>query len=352
VLGDDDPRFALYANFPGWQVGAWAVVQRESHRLGLTNDNDDIRYVFHFAYSAMKPHTLGLDVQYSRYRFNGASGQSREGQKSDVVLILPSYTGTFGPVYALVQFNIAAGTAESTNATGNIDYDVFAWSAIGYFEADLGIVRPFVGILYGTGDDDPTDRDLEGFATSNLTDIGLFSGASHLGWATTTQSLGNRTVVCPARAAICGGNNEFLHTTGNPWNDRQGNTAHTIGGVSAIQSAYSNPGTLKIPVGLHILPVKGHRVTLAYIYVGVEDTAIFETGGASIDKSMYHEFMGVWNWTLNRHFDIRLAGSISVPADGVKDIARTETSCGPTGTTACEGEDPALQASVRFRARF
>jgi hypothetical protein len=309
-----------------------------------------MRYVFHFAYNAMKPHAIGLDVEYSRYRFTGASGQSREGQKQDSVIIMPSYTGMFGPVYALIQFAIVAGSAESTNATGNIDYDIFSWAAIGYLEVDLGMVRPFVGILYGSGDDDATDTDLEGFATNPQTDIGLFSGAGggRLAWASTSQALGNRTVVCPARAAACGGNTEFLHTTGNPWNDRPARTVHT-----GIQSAYSGPGTFKIPVGLHILPVRGHKITLAYIYSGVDDTATMEArAGVSIDEAMYHEVMGEWNWTLNRHFDIRLAGSISIPADGVKDLAATETSCGPTGTTACEGEDPALQASVRFRARF
>ena len=42
-------------------------------------------------------------------------------------------------------------------------YDIFAGGVVAYAEADLGIVRPFVGLVYGSGDGDPTDNKLHGF---------------------------------------------------------------------------------------------------------------------------------------------------------------------------------------------
>jgi hypothetical protein len=46
LVSDDDPRFALFGDFGNVGVMAAAVIQRESQRLGLENDNDFIYYTF------------------------------------------------------------------------------------------------------------------------------------------------------------------------------------------------------------------------------------------------------------------------------------------------------------------
>jgi hypothetical protein len=46
LIGDNDPRIAFFGGFGDFDVTAAAVVQYESQRLGLTNDNDLIYYTF------------------------------------------------------------------------------------------------------------------------------------------------------------------------------------------------------------------------------------------------------------------------------------------------------------------
>ena len=68
---------------------------------------------------------------------------------------------------------------------------------------------------------------------------------------------------------------------------------------------------------------------------------------------MYHEVGGYWQWDVNPHFDIRLAGSIGIPGGGYKDLARL-ADCNPNvaGVRPCAGNDLALRGEVHFRARF
>src|SRR5919202_1036565 len=119
LVGDDDPRFALFGEFGDFDVMAAAVIQYESQRLGLENDNDLIYYTFSAGYN-LKPHRFQLDVVYMRDRFAGAdlafprtmgSGIGFQGQKSDSVLAMLSWSGQLGPIRALLQANGIAGRA-------------------------------------------------------------------------------------------------------------------------------------------------------------------------------------------------------------------------------------------------
>src|SRR6266511_5351508 len=123
LVSDDDPRFALFGDFGNIGVMAAAVIQYESQRLGLENDNDFIYYTFSGWYD-LKPHKFQLDVTYFRDRFTGAdtqlswrpstaSGFGFQGQKFDSVLLMASWSGVVGPVRALVQGNILTGTAHN-----------------------------------------------------------------------------------------------------------------------------------------------------------------------------------------------------------------------------------------------
>ncbi len=69
LLGDDDPRFAVYITpSPDLELHVSAVVQTESQRLGLANDNDDIYYTFGAGYRGMKGHHFRLDAAFHRWR--------------------------------------------------------------------------------------------------------------------------------------------------------------------------------------------------------------------------------------------------------------------------------------------
>jgi len=407
LIGDDDPRFALFGEFGDFDLMAAAVIQNEAQRLGLQNDNDFVYYTFSAGYN-LKPHRLQLDVTYFRDRWSGAdlAGTTTtrtgdpmtpftyEGQQYDSVLIMGSWSGRVGPVRGLLQGNVLTGTARG--GTGRIpgslppgtipgrSYDILAFAAVAYAEVDLGVVRPFVGLVFGTADGDPTDDRLRGFATLPQGEITLITGTpffSHLD--TSPAFAGRRDYGCPGRfnglpsrfggvagnrsavgtfvtaASAAGGFGECNHTVGNPFNDRLGRPSHP-----GINTTYSNPGTLVIPAGLKVFPVKGHEITGWYVYRGMIDTRLLELAfapelaGRSIRKDIYHELGGYWQWTLNPHFDFRLAGGIGIPAGAFRDLARLANcnTVGPGGVgtpfRACEGEDVALRGEARFRARF
>src|SRR5262252_5979529 len=97
LIADNDPRFAVFGDFGDFDVQAAAVVEFESQRLGLTNDNDLIYYTFGVGYN-LKPHRFQLDVTYFRDRFSGADTQAGgvatqgfRGQKTDSVMIAGSW---------------------------------------------------------------------------------------------------------------------------------------------------------------------------------------------------------------------------------------------------------------------
>ena len=122
---------------------------------------------------------------------------------------------------------------------------------------------------------------------------------------------------------------------------------------------YSNPGTLVVAPGLRVFPLKGHELDGWYVYRSMVDTTLLERAfapelaGRSIGKSQIHELGGFWQWTLNPHFDIRLSGNLAWLAGGFKDIARlADCNLQVAGLQSCRGNDLALKAEARFRARF
>ena len=339
-----------------------------------------------------------MDVAWFRDRFFGADTQAVgcdrtdigcTGQKSDSVWIDASWTGRLGPVRALLQGNLIVGTAKG--GTGGLpagvqpgqDYDIFAGSVIGYVELDLGVVRPFVLGVYGSPDGNPRDRQLRGFgdvqpqgdSTQWATDmLGHFDRSSAAG--------GRRDYSCPARlrgvrnaapannpyaigtdVTEAGGgptnaaSGECYHGVSNLWNSRLGRQSHV-----GIVTTYSNPGTVMGSVGARTFPLKGHEITGFFTYRAVANNNLLEAAFApeiqagvirQIRKSLYYELGGFWMWTINPHFDIRVAGNVAKAADGSRDLAHL-ADCDPSPTVrrTCAAETVALRGDVRFRARF
>jgi hypothetical protein len=280
-----------------------------------------------------------------------------QGQKLDVVTIAPSWGGSFGILSALLQFYVELGSADSSNLAvvpgSNRDFDVFAWAAIAYLEADLGVVKPFIGVVYGTGDNDPSDTDLSGFHhLPNAQNSSSITGTPRFSHLDRAVAFGSRDIHTPALAAgtngVFGGGGQFGHSVGNPFNDRLGNRAHP-----GLNTTLSNPGVIEPFVGVQVFPVQSHEVDLVYLYRAMATSATIDTAlGVPISNSLYHEVNVQWQWTLSRHFDFRLAGSVVLPADGAKDIARTSTTFPCTAAAPCSGDDPLWYGEARFRARF
>src|SRR5262249_20113495 len=158
---------------------------------------------------------------------------------------------------------------------------------------------PFLGVIWGTADGDPTDHKLRGFSPQPHNTTTQLTGTTWFAHLDTSNALSARDYACPGRfqglgvnpalpgvavAANPGAPNiagrsgtqvastdprrvrageqnpyasgievtqsspgagfaECGHTVTNPYNDRLGNTSHL-----GIFSALSNPGTLLIPV--------------------------------------------------------------------------------------------------------
>jgi hypothetical protein len=147
----------------------------------------------------------------------------------------------------------------------------------------------------------------------------------------------------------------------SPFNDRLANNSHL-----GINTTLGNPGTLLLPIGIRVFPLKGYEINGWYMYRAMLDTTALRAafapelaarGMTTIRKGEYQEIGGSVLWTLNPNFDIRLAGNIAIPLGGDIDLAHL-ANCNPGGAGAyvtsarCGGHDPALHAEARFRARF
>ena len=186
----------------------------------MTNDNDLVYYTFRAVYN-LRPHRFGFDVVYFRDRFAGADTAVTgfrtgacgwTGQKIDSVWIDASWSGRLGPVRALVQGNALVGTARGSTVRGsgstglpasvfqNVDYDIFAGGGMAYVEVDLGIVRPFIGAIYGSGDGDPTDRRLQGFQAQSVSDSTQVTSTGFFDQLDTSSTFALRDYSCPARS--------------------------------------------------------------------------------------------------------------------------------------------------------
>jgi hypothetical protein len=346
VLGDDDPRFAAFLDLGKLQLSVAAVIQTESLRIGLTNDNDDVYYTAG-AIVDLTPITVGLDVAYFRFRFAGATGLPFEGQENDTVLIMPSVTGEFGIVSFLVQPMLVWGEAEGGAVGGGRDFDVFGYGGIAQVELNLGVVRPLLAVVFGSGDDDVGDRDLNAFSPLPSGEITLTTGSKYFGVFDISPSWGGRDVFPPAVVNL-GSGFEFMHSVGNPWGDR-------INPEDDIATTYANAGVLLLAPAVQIFPFQGHELDLYYIYRQVIESEPLEvlSGVDNVDEVMSHEFGLLYTWAPNPHFDFRVFGALVLPSDGIEDIASAQDCDFDTaGVQSCDGEDIALYGQVRFRARF
>jgi hypothetical protein len=395
LVGDDDPRIALFADFGDFDAMAAAVMQYSGQRLGLENDNDLIYYTFSAGYN-LKPHRFQLDVFYFRDRFAGAdlsfprttgNGIGFQGQESDAVMLSASWSGRLGPVRGLLQADGVFGRAHGGTAglpgfpagvASQRAYDILAGAAVAYVEADLGLARPFVAFVIGTPDGDPTDRKLRGFAPASWQDVTQITGVSWFEHLDTSTNFAGRDYACPARfqgvrqtanaltgplaiggSVSTGGGTGFecSHSVTNPFNQRLGASSHL-----GIFSTYSNPGTLVIAPGVKVYPAKGHEIVGGYVYRGMLNTSLLERAfrvgvdpgfTGKFDKAQVHEVWAYWQWTLNPYFDIRLAGNAGFLGEGFLDLAKL-SDCNQQlpGFQGCTGKTTALKAEARFRARF
>jgi hypothetical protein len=300
------------------------------------------------------------------------------------VMLSASWSGQFGPVRGLFQAMGVVGRARGGTAglpgfptdVSQRGYDILAGGAVAYGEVELGIVRPFLGAIFGTPDNNATDRHLRGFAPASWSDVTQITGTTWFSHLDTSTNFAGRDYSCPARSqgvrttapagnplaigtAVLGGNGGFEcnHSVSNPYNQQLGSPSHL-----GIISTYSNPGTLMITPGVKVNPLRGHELVGWYIYRAMLNSTLLEQAfivgtdpgyPGKFDLTQIHEFGGYWQWTLNPYFDIRLAGNAAFLGEGYKQLANlSDCNTQLAGFQSCGGKTTALKGEVRFRARF
>jgi hypothetical protein len=427
LVGDRDPRISLFGDFGNFDVKLSAVRVYSGQRLGLTNNNDMWYYVLSGGYN-LRPHRFQFDAVYFRDRFFGANrqllartgggsfanlpaGVSFVGQQTDSVLLMGSWSGNVGPLRGLVQANLLTGTAQGGTQVAELPpgvppgkhYNILAGAVVAYGEVDLRVVRPFLSVIWGSADNgSPTSTHLGGFNPQSFNEITLLTDTSFFAHLDTSQAVSARDYTCPARNQGLGtlpnlpsvpnpatpgapglarqpqniGTQVFVsspgiafvecaHTVGDPFNDRIGDLTHL-----GIQTPYSNPGTLLIPVGLRVFPLRGYELNFWYAYKQWMNAKalnvafapeLLARGQGGIGKTQYNEFGASALWTLNPNFDIRLAGNLAFAGDAYHDLANLGI-CSPGGiipagqtyatAAQCGGKNVATRAELRFRGRF
>ena len=385
---DDDPGLHLFAEFGNFEFKFGAIIEQESSLAfdgrpesdpsvpnRLTNDNDNIHYEFLINYES-KPHSFCLCVFWDRDRMETGKGQT----EMDYVQVMPGWEGSFGPIQAVAQGMIGFGKAKDAGFDNIIDpaarptrdeLDIFTWGLLAGAEFDLGVVRPVVGAIIGSGDDDPNDADLNGYSPATTDESGQNIGSqigfdvAGTGWSVT----GDSRLDPPAQAPIAGSRGSgfkgsdqtFLVRLGwNAHRDLQGGTSENAAWTS---NPFSNPGTLKVVAGVKVLPMEAHEVNVWYVYTAMLEPDLLNrasegglpqyreaiTGNAiDFSRSLFHEIGAEWTWSLNKHFQIGPRGFVVIPNQGAQDIAST-VAC---GNQPCKGEDIALMGAVQLRANF
>jgi hypothetical protein len=384
LRNDDDPGLHLFAEFGNFEFKFGAIIEEESSLAfdgrtanvpnRVTNDNDNIHYEFLFNYTS-KPHTFCLCVFWDRDRMEQGKGQT----EMDYIQVMPGWEGSFGPIQAMAQAMIGFGKAKDAGFDNIIDpaarptrdeLDIFTWGFMAAAEFDLGKIRPVLGIIIGSGDDDPSDDALNGysaFTTDEVTNTGTVVGfdVAADGWGID----GEFKFDPPAQASIGGSRANFLKGSSGVFNTRLGWNAHrdVQGGTSDnpawSTNPFSNPGTLKALAGVKFLPLEAHEIGLWYVYGAMLEPDMLnqasEAGVAAyreaitgnvidFSSSLFHEIGAHWTWSLNKHFQIQPLAFVVIPNQGIQDIAST-VAC---GTQPCEGEDVAVVARLQFRATF
>jgi hypothetical protein len=435
IVGDRDPRISLFGDFGNLDLRLSAVRPRAGQRLGL--DHNDFWYYVASAGYNLAPHRFQFDVVYFQDRFFGADRALSTpiggaavcpggcftappigfvGQKNDSVLFMGSWSGRVGPLRGLFQANLVTGWLRGGTQVAELPrgvnprrfYDLLAGGAVAYGEVDLGVVRPFLGVVFGTADNGrPNSKHLGGFNGQSFGEISLITGTPWFAHLDTSNAFAARDYSCPARAQGLGeapnlpgvsfgsgantvtpgapglarspqnigtqvftsskaiGEVECSHTVGNAFNDRIGNLTHL-----GLSTPYANPGTLFVPVGLRVFPLKGYEINAWYAYKGwlnshslnvafAPERAARHMGG--IGTTQMHEIGGSVLWTLNPNFDIRLAGNLAYAGSAYKDLAHLAI-CDPGGiipagrtyatASQCGGKNLAERVEVRLRGRF
>ncbi|RJP36402.1 MAG: hypothetical protein C4548_15855 [Desulfobacteraceae bacterium] len=180
VYGDDNPGFWVTGDYDKWSfnVGYFKLLennfQTDVNKLRDLSDSDRDLYGGYLTFTPEEGQKIQPFYMYDRIRdvstgslLNYIMGNTGATPKTDSHHIGAYYTGKFGKLELFVEGVYQFGKAEETGLAYN-DYDISAYAFSGdialKLDTDKGFgIKPHIGFLYTTGDDDPNDDELGGY---------------------------------------------------------------------------------------------------------------------------------------------------------------------------------------------
>ena len=296
----------------------------------MTNDNDNLYYLFTAAYN-LKPHRFSLNMIYARDRLCPDCENEDERQKTDAFYITPAWEGRFGILRFIAQGSLVFGEVERGPEPSDT-LDIFAGAAQIAVEAKLGKLTPFFTFLYASGDDDPFDDELNGYDKLASKEVAGVSSVSILN-TMANSSMFSGIEQGPTHSQVFGaGASSRLRNGDNAFNANWGfNQSYDVLG------GYANPGTIVPAIGVKFALAKGWRLDAHWAGMWVVTTETIEEQlnrengpivgrTADIDNFIYHEFGAMLALAAQQAFRHPSQGdSLRFPATGRKTSRRWRT---------------------------
>ncbi|MEJ5300941.1 MAG: autotransporter outer membrane beta-barrel domain-containing protein [Thermodesulforhabdaceae bacterium] len=232
------------------------------------------------------------------------------------------WTGKFGIINVMLEGVYQFGSADNTGLSRYgrpEDYDISAYAFAGDISVDLKeffgfSVKPHVGFIYTSGDDDPTDDELSGYeGVANAQRFATAFGGENTILADTNYVLGT---------ALYGFIPEF-YGNGTPVP-----TGGLVNFSGTGNGRGDNPGMTMLSFGVTIMPEKFliYR-TNANIFWWNEDFYVTSWVNPAITSRVDSGYVGTeWDneitLALNKHVFVKAQWALFFPGDVIKDVTR------------------------------
>ncbi len=290
LYGDDHPYIGLAGKIGSakWEA-LYLMIQDDLDNSGGVFDGDNIdwrAYTLRVAFD-LQGFTLAPMFAFS----------DNNAHNAQVGYFGVEGYGKIGIVIPRFEIVYATGSMNGDDDAGIVtDYDIKAWGAYGSVELDLGKnFHPYIGAYYLSGDDDPTDDDME-----------AFNGITNISRYTPTFGMENALIyryVGALGSHLYSNNFAMLGTT-------QG-----YGGISN-SSKGDGPGMIMYGAGAKgsINKKLSYKTQLMYFQLAEEDAVGIN------DDDMGLEFDLQLTYKFTNHFSLGNVLAIFAPGDAVEDI--------------------------------
>lgn len=322
VYGDDHPYVALTGTYGdlSWRVQLTEINNDNPFPPNNNPNIGDWRFWFaKFDYNLKIPNTGNLIIS-PFYGFSDA--QFNDAQIHYFGLETYGKLGILEPAFEIA---LSSGDVNSKYLIG-YDLDVSSWGLFAALGVDLSkqvgwkVFTPFIGGYYIKGDDDPYDRDLEGFV--GITNIYRFTPWFGMDGSFVGEHIVGAQPAYPA--PLYSGQPERRSGPAGAYAGFGPQGRDIIGGIGRGSTGL-NPGLTQIGLGLKAQPNPKTNIKATTSWRWYNETKVLEAiAGKSIDDALGWDFNLNVTYDFDPHFRLGYIFSYFSPGDGVKDFIGTD----------------------------